>query len=209
MLEEIGNLLLQTFALPNGFLGGFARRPPTLQGWFAGCQTFAYLGYGTQDRLGEFLDDVELADLVRNSAENRAQRLRIQRRRIGGDPTQRQAALLQMRLETPQERGDVFVVRIVVEHMVDQAFERAIIDDGQDAKWPIVQLVDGDIAGEISEGPMEIGSVHLAGRLFPPQPPPSLDGCVRDENPVVAPQVPTGRLIRQAILDHEPNGPPR
>src|SRR5450631_4005971 len=104
MLEEVGDLLLQTFTLPNGFLGSCARRSPPLQGWFAGFQTFAHLGYGTQDRLGEFLDDVEFADLVRDLAENRAQRLRIQRRGIGRDPTQRQAALLQMRLEAPQER---------------------------------------------------------------------------------------------------------
>lgn len=140
---------------------------------------------------------MELADLVRNVAENRAQRLRIQRRGIGRDPTQRQAALLQMRLETPQERGDVFVVGIVVEHLVGQAFERAIIDDGQDTKWPIVQLVDGDVAGEISEGAIEIGDVHLAGRLFPPQPPksPVSGNCNRTPTGCLSAR-PLGSVIR-------------
>src|SRR5579863_4302585 len=86
---------------------------------------------------------------------------------------QRQVALLQEALETPQERSDVFVIGIVVENLKREPLERVIIDNGQNAKRAVVQFVDGHVAGEISQGPIEIGVVDLARRLFSPRPPPS------------------------------------
>src|SRR5262245_39789809 len=45
-----------------------------------------------------------------------------------------------------------------------------------------------------------------ARSFFPRGLDPVLDGGVGDEDPVVAPQVPTGGLIRQAVLSHQPDG---
>jgi hypothetical protein len=42
--------------------------------------------------------------------------------------------------------------------------------------------------------------------FFSPSLDPVLDRGKRDKNPVVAPEVPAGRTVRQAILDHEPHG---
>jgi len=77
MIEERRDLLLQAITLPRGFFGGLPRRAATLQGGLVSGQVFTHLGHRTQDGLGQFLDDMELADLVRNVAENRTQRLWI------------------------------------------------------------------------------------------------------------------------------------
>src|SRR5262245_39757872 len=42
--------------------------------------------------------------------------------------------------------------------------------------------------------------------FFSPSLDPVLDRGKRDKNPVVAPEVPAGGTVRQAILDHEPHG---
>ena len=136
-------------------------------------QLFADLGHRPQDRLGQFLDDVEFADLVGDVAEHRPQRLGIQGRAIGGDAPQRQAAQPQRHPEAPEEGRDVRVIGIVIEHLVEEPFEGAVVHDGQDAKRPIVQLVGRDVPREVSQAPVEIGRPHLPGRLFSPRPPPS------------------------------------
>lgn len=60
------------------------------------------------------------------------------------------------------------MIRIVIQDLVKEAFERPVIDDGQNAKRAVVQLVDGDGAGEVSQGPVEIRALQLPGCLFPP-----------------------------------------
>src|SRR5262249_39130077 len=151
---------------PAAFTGSIAGWSPTFQGWLVGSQIFPNLRDRTQDGLGQFLNDMELADLMRNIAENYVKPLWIQRRRIGGNTAQRQVGLLQESLEASQECGDALVKGIVVEYLIDDAFERAIIDDGQNTERAVVQLVDRDIAGEISQGPIEIAGFDLARRLF-------------------------------------------
>jgi hypothetical protein len=42
--------------------------------------------------------------------------------------------------------------------------------------------------------------------FFSPRLDPVLDGGKRDKDPVVAPEVPAGGTVGQAILDHEPHG---
>src|SRR5262250_2314416 len=42
--------------------------------------------------------------------------------------------------------------------------------------------------------------------FFSPRLDPVLDRGKRDKDPVVAPEVPAGGTVRQAILDHEPHG---
>ena len=84
---------------------------------------------------------MEFADLVRHFGEHRLQRLWIKRRAIRGHAAQRQAAQPQRHPEPLEEGGDVLVIGIVLKHLVQQALEGAVINDGQDAKRTIVQLV--------------------------------------------------------------------
>src|SRR5262245_32018252 len=60
---------------------------------------------------------------------------------------------------------------------------------------------------EKSARPQSRYAVHICrAAFFPPGLHPVLDGGEGDENPMVAPQVPTGGLVRQAVLDDEPHG---
>jgi hypothetical protein len=173
MLEQVRDFLLQPFSLAGSSLVRSRRRSAPFGGGLLGRQLLADLGHGTQDRLRQFLDDVEFTDLVRNSGKHQAQRLGIERRGIGRDTLQRQVALLQDGLEATQEGDDVLVLGIVIEHLIQDAFEGAIVNERQDAERAIVQFVDGDVAGEIGQGPIKVLDIDLAGRLFPPRPPPS------------------------------------
>jgi hypothetical protein len=88
----------------------------------------------------------------------------------------------------------------MLEDCAPQPFKGAVVDEGQDIERAIVQLVDGNVAGKVSQGPVQIVGVHLAGRLFSPGLHPVLDGGEGNEHAVIAPQVPTGGLIGQALL---------
>ena len=93
MLEEVRDSLLQPLTLASGSFGLGRGRPTTLQSRLSRGQFFPDLGHRPQNRLGQFLEDVEFADLVRNIAEHCTQRLRIKRRCIGGNAPQSQVAL--------------------------------------------------------------------------------------------------------------------
>src|SRR3972149_9773919 len=43
--------------------------------------------------------------------------------------------------------------------------------------------------------------------FFPPTFDPVLDGGKRNKDPVIPPEMPTGRTVRQVVLDHQPHGP--
>jgi hypothetical protein len=173
VLEQITDLpldpLLAAGGTPGGLRGGTA--PRQLGG--VGRQAFAQLGHGTEDRLGDFLEDVECAELVRHLAEDRGDRLGIQRRAIGRDPLEGQAARLQGGLEAAEERLDVLAGRVVVEDLVDEPLEGAVIDDREDAERAVIQLVGRDVSREVRQGPIEIFRVDPPRRLFPPRPRPS------------------------------------
>jgi hypothetical protein len=138
MFEEVGDFLLQALSLAGRVFGLRRRWPPTLRGSLAFGQSFSHLGRGSQDRLGQFFDDVELADLMGHIAEHYTQRLGIQGRTVGCDTLQLQAAQLHCHSEPAEESGDVSVVGIVIEHLEEEPLEGAIVDDGQDAKRAIV-----------------------------------------------------------------------
>jgi hypothetical protein len=97
------------------------------------------------------------------------------------------------------------MIGILVEDLVKKPIERAVVDDGQHAKRAVVQLV-GNVPREVSQAPIEVGRPHLSGRLFSPDLHPVLDSGERDKDAVVAPQMPTGGLIGQAVLDDESHG---
>ena len=136
-------------------------------------QALAQFGHGTEHRLGDFLEDVECAELVRNLAEDGGDRLGIQRRAVGRDPLEGQAARLQGRVESAEERLDVLVGRVVIEDLVEEPLEGAVVDDREDAEGTVIQLVGSDVAREVRQGPAEIIGVDPSRRLFPPRPRPS------------------------------------
>src|SRR3954449_4064330 len=136
-------------------------------------QALAHLSDGTEDRLVQFRQDVEPADLMLHGAEDLRDRLRIKLRAVGGDPAKGQPAAGQGRPEAAEEPPDIPLSRVVVEDRIAQPLEGAVIDDRQDAEGAIVQLVSGDVPGEAVEGPIEVIDPDATGRLFPPGPPPS------------------------------------
>ena len=98
------------------------------------------------------------------------------------------------------------VIRGVIKHLVQEPFEGVVVDDGQDAKRPIIQLIDRDVPREVRQAPVEIARPHLPRRLFPPGLHPVLDGGEGNKHAVIAPQMPAGGLIGQAVLDDEAHG---
>ena len=89
----------------------------------------------------------------------------------------------QRHTEAVEKRRDVPVIRIVIEHLVKEPFESAVVDDGQDAKRTIVQLVGSDVTREVSQAPVEVARPHLPGRLFSPRLPPSFGWWRRGQKP--------------------------
>jgi hypothetical protein len=114
------------------------------------------LGHGPQDGPGQFLADVELTQLVRHRAKGRSDRLRVQGRAIGRDRPHRPVALPQRRLEAHEEGRDVGVRRVVIQDWVGQTLEGVVSDDGQHAAVAVLQLVGGDVAGEVGQGPIQL-----------------------------------------------------
>jgi len=94
-----------------------------------GRQALAQFGHGPEDRLGDFLEDVKCAELMRHLAEDRGDRPGVERRAIGRDPMEDQAASLQGRVEAAEERLDVAVGRVVVEDLIDEPPEGPVVDD--------------------------------------------------------------------------------
>jgi hypothetical protein len=78
------------------------------------------------------------ADLVRDLAEDRGDRLGIQRRAVGGDPLEGQLAGLQGPPEVAEEGRDVRLSRVVVQDLVGDPLEGAVIDDREDAERAVI-----------------------------------------------------------------------
>src|SRR5208282_6556272 len=82
MLEEIRDFVCEPLPLACGALSLGGSRAATLRRQLAPSQCFSHLGHSAQDRLGQFFDNVEFADLVRNVAEHLTQRPWIERRGV-------------------------------------------------------------------------------------------------------------------------------
>lgn len=173
VLEQLTDLphdpLLAPGGLPCRLRAGTATR--RLGG--LGRQVLAELGHRAEDRLGHFLEDVECAELMRHLTEDRGDRLGIQRRAIGRDPLEAQAACLEGGLEATEERLDVAVGRVVVENLIEEPLEGSVVDDREDAKGAVIQLVGGNVTREVGQRPIEVVGVDPSRRLFPPRPRPS------------------------------------
>ena len=169
VLKQLADLaldrLLAAGRTPGGLVG---TRPAPRQLRCRGGQPLALLCHGREDRLGQFAKDMEGADLMRDLAEDLGDRLGIQRRAVGRNPTDGQPAGIEGLMEAAEERRDVLVGRVVVEDLVGQPLEGAVVDDREDAERPVIQLVYGEIAREVGEGPVEMLGIDPSRRLFPP-----------------------------------------
>lgn len=126
-----------------------------------------------EHRLDDLCDDMEFADLVRDMAKDLGNRPGIERRGIGGDAHNGEATGGEGDLKTPEKAPDVLVGGVVIEHLIDEPFAAAVIDNGQHTERPVVEFIGGDVAGEVSECPGEIvpGDPHRC--FFSHWPPPS------------------------------------
>jgi len=105
-----------------------AGTPTTLLGNL-GREFLAEFRHRVQHRLGNFLDDVKLTQLVADVGPQLRQRLGVQRRTVGGDAQYLELTRFQLDLEIPQERTHVRVGWVVVEHAKSQAAMAAVIDN--------------------------------------------------------------------------------
>ena len=71
-------------------------------------------------------------------------------------------------LEASEKAPDVLVGRVVIEDLIDEPFEPAVIDHGQHTEGPVVEFVGGDIAREVVERPGEVIPRHSRCRFFSP-----------------------------------------
>ena len=95
MLEQGRDLRLESLLLAGGLLGGPRRRTPAVALGQGLLELPPHGGQGFEHLTVDLLEDVELADLMRDARKDLGQRLRVQRRTIGGDPSQRQIPSVQ------------------------------------------------------------------------------------------------------------------
>jgi DDE superfamily endonuclease len=119
-------------------------------------QSLPQLSDDPEDHLDQFLQDMELADLVRYTREDFGQGGGVQLRTICGHPTHRTGAGDDCRLEPAKETADVFVGWIVVEYLIQQATLVGTVDDGEHTKGTIVHLIEDQVAGETGQCPIQV-----------------------------------------------------
>ena len=172
-LEESGDLCLEPFpgqGAPRGLAGS---RTPARRRRNPGPDGFADLGHCPQDCQGDVGDDVELADLVRHVAKDIQNRLRIHGRTVGRDPLELQTTAIEDPLESSEEVQHVLVRWVVVEDVVDEPLEAAVVHDRQHAKRTIVEFVGSDVSGELAKSPIQVVSRDARFAFFSPTPRPS------------------------------------
>ena len=129
MLEQIPDLPIEVPAPPDLPFRLRCDGAPAGEFRLLRRQALADLSDGTKDRLVQFRQDVEAADLMLHGAEDLGNRLRIKLRTVGGDPAKGQTAAGQGRPEAAEEPPDIPASRVVVEDRVAQPLEGAVIDD--------------------------------------------------------------------------------
>jgi len=173
VIKKIGDLSLEPLLDPCP-LGRFpfsrttslSRRDTRMDGlpYFCSCP---------QDRLGQISDDVELADLVRDITEDLQNRPGIESRTVGRDALEFQTTAIEDPLEATEEPQDIYVCRIVIKDFVDEPLELSVVHDREYAEGTIVELIRGNIAGEITQGPIEVVTLDACFAFFFPTPRPS------------------------------------
>lgn len=143
--EQIGDSLFESFLAGHQLSGG-ARGLAAAEFRSRGLLLSPHLRHRLQDAPVDLGDDVELADLVRDCPRHLGDGRGIQRRAIGRDGLEGQAAGGQDLLESGEERRDVFLRRIVVEKFVDQPMEAMVVDDRQDTVRPVIEFIGRNVA---------------------------------------------------------------
>src|SRR5262249_24534504 len=116
--------------------------------------------------------DRKLADVMSHLPEHLPEGCGIERRAIGGDTAESQAACPQGRVQTPQKGPDILVGGIVIQNVGEDPLVAAIINDGKNAAGAIIHFIGGDIARKICQGPVKEVWIQARLRLFSPQPRP-------------------------------------
>ena len=103
MLKQIADLLIDSLPFSGQTLGRFRSRSAPAQLRLLGRHLFADLRHRLEHLLHQFLENVELADLMRHARKQLRQRLRVQIGAIGSDALERQIPLEERPLEGLQE----------------------------------------------------------------------------------------------------------
>src|SRR5690349_3158286 len=127
MLEQVPDFPIEVPAPPDLLFRLRRDRTATGELRLLRRQALANRSDGTEDRLVQVRQDVEPADLMLHGAEDLRNRLRIQLRAIGGDPAKGQPAAGQGRPEAAEEPPDIPVSRVVVEDLIAQPLEGAVV----------------------------------------------------------------------------------
>jgi len=173
MIEEIRVLLLEALFLSREALCSRGRGATRLQFRHRCRDGLSDLGDGLQDGLRQLRQNMELADLVWDVAEDRLDGVRIERRAIRGDAQDLELASVQLCPESSEEPLDVFFRGVVVQDLVDKASERVIVDDGEDAVGTVVELVGREVPGEAIERQAQVLLLNLRDTFFSPPPRPN------------------------------------
>src|SRR5262245_8581558 len=123
--------------------------------------------------LDDLLEDVECAELVPDARPQPLERPGVKRRSVRGDAAHAQAALVQLPFEFTQESEDVVLGRVVVEGPESQALVPAVVHGREDAERAVVDFVDRQVAAEVSQGVVEVGTRQGGPEFCPPRPRPS------------------------------------
>ncbi len=174
MLEQRRNSFLDLLGL-TVLAPGFRGVARTTPGPFRGLrrQLLAKVGDHVQHGPGDLLEDMELADLMRHAREDLGERLRVQRRGVRGDAAHRAAPGCKGLPELAEKAADVRVGGVVVEYLEQQPALPGTVHGRQHAEGAVVQLVDGQVAGEVGQSPVQVVGLILLPRLFFPRPRPS------------------------------------
>ncbi len=209
IVEQFGDPLLQPFGLT--VLPLLCRRlfrPSARQLRYLRLEPFSHLGYHLQHGFGQFLENVEFADLMGNIPKNLANRHGIQRRAIRGDAANLLAAGFDFCLQPGQKPAYVVVRGFVVEHFKNQAALLATVHRRQDTKRTVVQFIHRQVAGELGQGPIQIAMVDFLATFFFRRPQPSF-GSWRKAQTRAGPAISARTLDGTASRPPPPDAPPR
>lgn len=107
------------------------------------------------------------------SSKDFTDRFRIKWRTIRGDALQCKFTCVKSGLEAGKETFDVSVRRTVVKHLISQPLEVAVVDNGENTKRTVIQLVGGDVSQKPGQRPLEIVALYVWQAFFPQQPRPN------------------------------------
>ena len=181
MLEQLRDAMMDglSVAIPTPrsrrLLGASSRQLRSLFG-----QPLPQSRQDTQHRPSQFLEDMELTNLVGNRPKYPGNWLGVQWRGIGRDAQDHAAVGRDQSLQATKKPGDIPVSRVVLQHVIEQPALPSSIDGRQDTEGAIVKFVSRQVAREIGQGPIEIVGLSLRSAFFFLRPRPSFGSWRRE-----------------------------